>query len=374
MPRNGNTTLIRFTRRWVAWLPLAGVIAVGSMQTACNRGAAEGPQGPPVMPVKVQKIGSQELGQSSDYTATIKSRNSATIMSDVEGWIFAVNVKSGDVVKQGQSLMEIDPRRQAATVANWESQRASKVANQQLAKVQFDRAKGLYASGVISKQELDQAQSTYEAASADVKSMDAQIDQQNVQLRYFHVHAPVAGIVGDIPVHVGDRVTNTTGLTTIDERRGLEVYLPIPSERAKELRMAAPVEILDSVGNVILNTRVDFISPQVDTATQTVLAKAPVDKAADRLRSLQLVKARITWSTQPGITIPVVAVSRLGGQFFAFVAEQKDGKEVARQIPVSLGEISGNDYRVLSGLKAGDEVIVAGGQNLADGMLVKIQQ
>jgi len=125
---------------------------------------------------------------------------------------------------------------------------------------------------------------------------------------------------------------------------------------------------------VILNTRVDFISPQVDTATQTVLAKAPVDKAADRLRSLQLVKARITWSTQPGITIPVVAVSRLGGQFFAFVAEQKDGKEVARQIPLSLGEISGNDYRVLSGLKAGDEVIVAGGQNLADGMLVKIQQ
>jgi len=374
MPRNGNATPLRFTRRWAAWLPLAGVIAVGSLQTACNRGATEGPQGPPVMPVKVQKIGSQELGQSSDYTATIKSRNSATIMSDVEGWIFAINVKSGDVVKQGQSLMEIDPRRQAATVANWESQRASKVANQQLAKVQFDRAKGLYASGVISKQELDQAQSTYEAASADVKSMDAQIDQQNVQLRYFHVHAPVAGIVGDIPVHVGDRVTNTTGLTTIDERRGLEVYLPIPSERAKELKMAAPVEILDSVGNVILNTRVDFISPQVDTATQTVLAKAPVDKAADRLRSLQLVKARITWSTQPGITIPVVAVSRLGGQFFAFVAEQKDGKEVARQIPVSLGEISGNDYRVLSGLKAGDEVIVAGGQNLADGMLVKIQQ
>ena len=374
MPRSGNTTPIRFTRRWVAWLTLACVIAVGSVQTACNRSRAEGPQGPPVMPVKVQKIGSQELGQSSDYTATIKSRNSATIMSDVEGWIFAINVKSGDVVKQGQSLMEIDPRRQAATVANWESQRASKVANQQLAKVQFDRAKGLYASGVISKQELDQAQSTYEAASADVKSMDAQIDQQNVQLRYFHVHAPVAGIVGDIPVHVGDRVTNTTGLTTIDERRGLEVYLPIPSERAKELRMAAPVEILDSVGNVILNTRVDFISPQVDTATQTVLAKAPVDKAADRLRSLQLVKARITWSTQPGITIPVVAVSRLGGQFFAFVAEQKDGKEVARQIPVSLGEISGNDYRVLSGLKAGDEVIVAGGQNLADGMLVKIQQ
>jgi RND family efflux transporter MFP subunit len=341
---------------------------------ACGRSTAEGPQGPPTMPVKVQRIGSQEIGNTSEYVATIRSRNSATIMSDVEGWIFAINVRSGDVVKKGQSLMEIDPRRQAATVSNWESQRASKVANLQLAKVQLERAKGLASSGVISKQDLDQAQSTYEAANADVKSLDAQIHQQEVQLKYYSVFAPVDGIIGDIPVHVGDRVTNTTMVTTIDERRGLEVYLPIPSDRAKELKLGAPVQILDATGNVILTSRVNFISPQVDTATQSVLAKAPVDQGADRLRSQQLVRARITWSTEAGITIPVVAVARVSGQFFAFVAEQKDGHDVARQIPLTLGEISGNDYTVLSGLKPGDQVIVSGGQNLADGMAVKIQQ
>ena len=342
---------------------------------ACSKGTAEGSQGPPAVPVKVQRISSQELGSTSEYVATIKSRNSATIMSDVEGWIFAINVHSGDLVKKGQSLMEIDPRRQAATVSNWEAQRASKVASRELAKVQLERARGLAASGVISKQELDQAVSTYDSADADVKSMDAQIHQQEVQLKYFSVFAPVDGIVGDIPVHVGDRVTNTTALTTIDERRGLEVYLPIPSDRARELKIGAPVQILDATGNVILTTKLYFISPQIDTSTQSVLAKAPVDQATDsRLRSQQLVRARITWSTQPGITIPVVAVSRISGQFFAFVAEQKDGKEVARQVPLSLGEISGNDYKVISGLKAGDNVIVAGGQNLADGMSIKIQQ
>jgi RND family efflux transporter MFP subunit len=295
-------------------------------------------------------------------------------MSDVEGWIFAINVKSGDVVKKGQSLMEIDPRRQAATVSNWESQRAAKEANLQLAKVQLERAKGLYSSGVTSKQDFDQAQSTYDAAAADVKSLDAQINQQQVQLHYFSVFAPVAGTVGDVPVHVGDRVTNTTMLTTIDERHGLEVYLPIPSDRARELKLGAPVQVLDAEGKTILTTRVDFISPQIDTATQSVLAKAPVDQAADRLRSQQLVRARITWSTQQGITIPVVAVARVSGQFFAFVAEQKDGKDVARQLPLTLGEISGNEYTVLSGLKPGDQIIVSGGQNLADGMPIKIQQ
>ncbi|MGA9567911.1 MAG: efflux RND transporter periplasmic adaptor subunit, partial [Candidatus Korobacteraceae bacterium] len=262
----------------------------------------------------------------------------------------------------------------AATVSNWEAQRASKEANLQLAKVQLERTKGLFASGVVSKQELDQAQSAYDAANADVKSMEAQINQQQVQLRYFSVFAPVAGIIGDVPVHVGDRVTNTTMLTTIDERRGLEVYLSIPADRARDLKIGAPVQILDGSGKVILSTRVNFISPQVDTSTQSVLAKAAVDEAADKLRSQQLVRARITWSTQAGITIPVVAVSRVSGQFFAFVAEKKDGKEVARQIPLTLGEISGNDYTVLSGLKAGDEVIVSGGQNLADGMPIKIQQ
>ena len=352
------------------------ILSLGSLTlpVACNRSTAEGPQGPPVMPVKVQRIGSSEIGNTSEYVATIKSRNSATIMSDVEGWIFAIHVKSGDLVKKGQSLMEIDPRRQAATVSNWESQRASKEANLQLAKVQLERAKGLFSSGVTSKQDLDQAQSTYDAAAADVKSLDAQINQQQVQLRYFSVFAPVDGVVGDIPVHVGDRVTNTTMLTTIDERRGLEVYLPIPADRAKELKIGAPVQVLDASGNVILSTRVNFISPQVDTATQSVLAKAPVDQAADKLRSQQLVRARITWSTQPGITIPVVAVARVSGQFFAFVAENKDGKDVAHQIPLTLGEISGNEYTVLSGLKPGDQIIVSGGQNLADGMAIKIQQ
>jgi RND family efflux transporter MFP subunit len=326
------------------------------------------------MPVKVKPITSQEIGSTAEYVATIKSRHSATIMSDVEGWIFDIKVHSGDKVKNGQSLMEIDPRRQRASVSSQESQRAAQVAQLLWTRQQLERTRGLYASGVVSKQDMDQAQSAYDAADANLKALDAQVKQQEVQLRYYSVFAPTDGIVGDVPVHVGDRVTNTTVLTTIDERRGLEVYLPIPSERARDVKMGAPVDVLDTAGNIVLRTRVYFISPQVDPSTQSVLAKAPADEAADRLRSLQLVRARITWSTHSGITIPVVAVSRVSGQFFAFVAEQQNGKTVARQRPVELGEIMGNDYAVLSGLKAGDQVIVSGGQNLADGTPIRIEQ
>ena len=84
-------------------------------------------------------------------------------------------------------------------------------------------------------------------------------------LKYYSVFAPTAGIVGDVPVHVGDRVTNTTPLTTIDERNGLEVYISIPSEHARDIKMGSPVEVLDQAGKVLLKTNVDFISPQVET-------------------------------------------------------------------------------------------------------------
>jgi len=326
------------------------------------------------MPVKVQAVATHEIGDTSEYVATIKSRNSATIMSDVEGWIFAIHVHSGDFVKKGQTLMEIDPRRQQAQVSSYDSQRASKQATLEWTKVQWARSKALWDSGVISKQDFDQARTSYDAALADVKSMDAQVNQQQVQLKYYSVFAPTDGIVGDIPVHVGDRVTNTTPLTTIDERRGLEVYIPIPADRAHEIKMGAPVDVLDNSGKVLLQTKVYFISPQIDTTTQSLLAKAPADQAADVLRSMQLVRARITWNTHPGITVPVVAVSRVSGQFFAFVTEQQDGKAVARQRPLELGEITGNDYVVQKGLKAGDEIVVSGGQSLADGMPVKIER
>lgn len=326
------------------------------------------------MPVKVQTVQDQQIGDASEYVATIKSRNSATIMSDVEGWIFDIHVHSGQVVKKGDTLMEIDPRRQRAAVSNFDSQKASREAALQWAKSQLDRTRALAANGVVSKQDLEQAQSNYDSALADVKAMDAQITSSQVQLKYYSVFAPTDGIVGDVPVHVGDRVTNTTPLTTIDERNGLEVYISIPSEHARDIRMGSPVEVLDQAGKVLLKTNVYFISPQVETGTQSILAKAPADKAADILRNMQLVRARIVWNTHSGVTIPVIAVSRISGQFFAFVATDDNGKTVVHQRPLELGEITGNDYTVLSGLNPGERVVVSGGQNLADGAPVSIQQ
>src|SRR6185295_20172822 len=99
----------------------------------------------------------------------------------------------------------------------------------------------------------------------------------------------------------------------------------------------------------------------------TVLVKAPVPNEGRSLRADQFVRARVIWSTHRGPVVPVLAVSRVNGQFFVFVAEKQGQGSVAHQRPVQLGDMVGNGYAVLSGLKTGEQVITSGLQKVGDG-------
>jgi RND family efflux transporter MFP subunit len=356
-----NTIIAKPAVSVLAGLALAGL--------AC-RGTA--PQAPPGMPVKIQVAKSVPVDDSSEYVATLKSRGSAAIMPQVEGNITSIFVRSGARVPAGAPLMQIDPVKQQATVNSQEDTRAAKVAALQYARQQYTRVQDLKSSGVISQQELDQAKSALDAAEADLRSVEAQVREQQAELRYYRVTAPAAGIVGDIPVRVGDRVTVSTLLTTVDSPGIMEVYVSVPVERAPQLKPGLPVRILDSTGNVLAESHITFISPQVEDQTQTVLVKAGIANAGT-LRPAQFIRARVVWGTRDGPVVPVLAVSRISGQYFAFVAEQEKDGLVARQRPVKVGEIVGNDYVVLEGIKEGDRVIVSGTQFLRDGAPVTPQ-
>ena len=139
-----------------------------------------------------------------------------------------------------------------------------------------------------------------------------------MQLHYYKVVAPWSGIVGDIPVRVGDRVTTTTQLTTVDQPGSLEVYVYVPIEHSSQLKMNLPVQVLDSEGKVLADSRVSFISPQVDNTTQTVLVKARIANSNDALRQSQFIRARVVWGTHKNPEVPILAVSRLGGPILCF--------------------------------------------------------
>ena len=368
MPGSGTKIPSRSVRMKLALcfpLPLLALAA------ACQKGPASA-AGPAMqaMPVQVQVVQAQKIADSSEYLAILKSRHSAVINPQVEGQITKIFVKSGDHVKAGTAILQIDPLKQQATVGSQEASRAAQEANLRYAQTQLERQRKLFEAGVVSKQEFDNAQTSRDAALAQLKSLGEQVNQQQVELHYYRVAAPMAGIIGDIPVREGDRVAVTTLLTTVDEPGTLEAYIYVPAERGKDVRIGLPVHLLDESGKPVSDAHITFVSPEVDNDTQTILAKASIENPKRQLRVSQQMRAQVVWSNHQGPVVPVLSVIRINGRFFVFLAVKEAAGTFARQKGLTIGDTVGNDYVVLDGLKPGDHLIVSGTQFLQDGMPV----
>lgn len=323
------------------------------------------------MPVKVETVALNPVPVSDSYVTTIKSRRSATIQPQVSGNLTQIFVHSGEMVRTGQHLMEIDPTQQQAIVAQQKATEQQALAVYEYNQQDIVRQRSLFSSGIISKQAFQQANQTFNSSKATYEADVAARKSAEQQLAYFHVRAPFNGVVGDVPVHVGDYVSPSTILTTVDDNTQLEAYIYIPAYRSAQVHVGLPVEITDAAGNVLDRTSIYFVSPQVDNQLQAILAKAKVHTKPDVLRNMQQVRSLVIWSSAPAPTVPVLAVTQIGGQPFVFVAKEKDGHYAAEQIAIQLGETVGNQYQVKSGLQAGDKVIVSGMQFLVNGAPVQ---
>ena len=348
-----------------------GLAATGCQKKpAAPAGPGAGMQG---LPVQTATITLAPVAQSSEYVATIKSRRSATIMPQVSGMLTQILVRSGDPVKAGQRLMEIDPRQQQAAVAAQRATERQKKALYDYNTVEVARQQKLFDAGVTSREAYDQAQQAFQNSKADYEAAVESRKTQEQLLAYYTIQAPFDGVVGDVPIHVGDYASPLNPspiLTTVDENKDLEAYIYVPTERSSEVRNGLDVDLTDNSGKVLEKTKIDFVSSQVDSMLQGVLVKAPVHSGSEILRTAQMVKARIIWSTKPMAVVPVLAVIRQSGQSFVYVAQQQNGHFMAVQKAVTLGDTVGNAYSILSGLNPGDRVIVSGTQFLVNGMPV----
>lgn len=309
--------------------------------------------------------------QTSEFIATLKSQRSTTIQPDVSGVISRIYVKPGDRVARGAPLVQINADKQQATVNSTVANRAGTEADVEYWKGQVKRLEALVEAGAISRQEFEQAQNSLRTAEARLRALDAQVREERVELQYYRIEAPQAGIVGDITLRVGDRVTPTSVITTIDDNSVLEADIQVPLDRSPDLRLGLPVELLDAEGHVVATNPITFVAPRVDDRTQTVLVKTAIKGTPPSMRTQQFARARIVWRNSPSLTIPVTAVQRINGLYFCFVAEEADGRLVARQRPIEVGELIGNEYVIRSGLSAGDRVITSGIQKIGNGAPVR---
>jgi RND family efflux transporter MFP subunit len=346
-------------------------LATALVSAAGCKGPAIGPSAaPPPTPVQVAAVVNSAVPTTETYVSTIKSRRSATMQPQVDGNLTRIFVKSGDAVKAGQVLMQIDPLKQVATVQSQQGTEQQQKAVYEYNQTDVARQKALYEAGVISKQAYDQAVQSVQNAKGAYDSAAALTTTQKQELAYYQIRAPFAGVVGDIPVHLGDYVSPTTLLTTVDESNDLEAYIYVPTERATQVHNGLAVDLLDTGGAVLTHSTIDFVSPEVDNGLQSVLAKASIPPST-HLRNGQLVNARVTYATNQTPTVPILAVIRVGGQSFVYIAAPKGGGFTAHQVAVNLGDPIGNLYPVLSGLKTGDRVILSGTQFLQEGAPVQ---
>jgi RND family efflux transporter MFP subunit len=379
-----------------------------ALLSACNE--TPKPAGFPPAVVQVTPVAVRPFCEKTDYLGTLRSRKSVTLSPNVEGQVAQIFVTSGQSVHAGDKLLQIDARMQSAqkesfeaaalsvnsdlanakaTLASLESSLNSKVSTVEFSNAQYARYQTLADQGAVALADRDSWKNRSEAAESERQVVLRQIEAQRMtvqkfertyrqaldslqaqkeQLKYYSITAPFAGIVGDIPVKVGNHVSSSTTLTTVTENHPLEVYISIPAEKVSAMTLGMSVALLSTDGDNFGTSKVTFIAPTVDPASQTVLVKTLYANDKNLLRADQTARAQIIWKQREGIAVPTTAVMQVAGKRYVFVAEKdKDGKEHARQAEIEIYGIEGTHYQVKSGLKLGDRLITTGIQRLTDG-------
>lgn len=364
---------------------------------------------PAGMPVKLGIVRSIQSDDSSTYLASLRSRRSVPLRPQVSAEVRVINVRSGDKVSAGQVLMELDDTKQQAivrglqaseeslqddrsniqqTLLSLQASRESRVARVDFAQQQVNRYSDLLRQGAVSKENVDEKDQILRVAHSELLTIDsqiqaqqalvaknqkqikqcqAQIKEQQTQLQYFVIRAPSAGVVGDVPVRLGELVTSSTLLTTLEEAGPLEVYISVPADQSDRLRIGLPVRLVNEENALLAAGKIFYVSQTVNDADQSILAKAIFENSDNKLRTGQMVNVQVIWSRGTSVLVPVNAVVHLSGKDFVFIAETTRSGVVARQRLVDLGDIVGEDYKVKSGLKPNEQIVLSGVQNLVDG-------
>lgn len=372
------------------------------------------PMGPMQVLVELQDLQLDTVETSSEFIGVLDAEQGVTLRPEVDGRVAQLYVESGQTVQAGAPVVLLSPERNQAEVSAAQAnesvsraalntaqaevsalraEKAEQEAELELQSTEFSRTQALVADGALAQQDLDRVERDRRAAQASLNAINERIvaAQQSVRqseaslaqaraqtgavqadLNDKQVRAPISGVVGDVPVKLGDYLDTGDVITTITQNASLEIDLDIPIEYRDRLREGLPVEIVVGPNSEAIATgNISFVSPQVNAATQSVLATATFDNVVG-LQDDQRVIARVVWSEQPGVLVPTTAISRLGGQTFVFVAQEEtteagETQMVAEQRQVTLGDIQGNSYHITEGIDAGETIVVSGILNLSDG-------
>jgi multidrug efflux system membrane fusion protein len=336
-------------------------------QAKQGRSRASGPV--PVVVATVRKeavpVTIRAVGNAQAYaTVAIKSR--------VDGELMDVHFEDGQAVKKGERLYKIDPRPFQMQLSQATAVLARDRAQLENSRNDLKRTEELHRKGYAAQQQLDLARTTVAALEETIKTDEAAIEGVHLQLGYTEINSPIDGRAADTQVDAGNLVkANDVPLVVINQTKPINVAFSVPEQYAFEIRQRMANEKLEvevAAPNVKRPPQkgvVTFINNAIDSTTGTVLVKATLANDDESLLPGQFVTVILRLTTIPdAIVIPAQAVQT--GQKGEYVFVVKPDKTVDLR-PVVVGETTGPDIVIRSGLEAGEQVVTDGQLRLYPG-------
>ena len=339
-----------------------------------GRGRFGGP-----VPVGVVPVQKGDMPVSLSQLGTVTPLAMVTVKTQINGYLTEVAFREGQMVKKGDFLAQIDPRPYQVALEQAEATLAKDQALLKNVRLDLERYNTLVAQNSIARQTRDTQVSLVAQNQATVKSDQAQIDVQKLNLTYCRIVSPVTGRVGLRQVDPGNYVqtSDPNGIVVVTQLQPISVIFTVAEDNLpavmKRVRAGAslPVSAFDRTGTTELGTgTLETVDNQIDTTTGTVKLRAVFDNREEVLFPNQFVNVRLLVNTmQDTDIVPVSAIQRGAPGTFVYVVSPENTVTVAK---VKLGPSDGQRIAILSGLQAGESVVVDGADRLRDGAKVTL--
>jgi multidrug efflux system membrane fusion protein len=352
-----------------------------SALAGCSRGQknakASGP--PPAVPVGVATVKQRDFPVYLTGLGSVQAFNTVALKTRIDGQITQVNFQEGQDVKQGELLIQIDPRPYQVALEQAQANLQRDEAQLNNAKVQYERMKALYAGGVVAKQDLDTQEASFGQYEGTIAADKAAIDSAKLNLVYTRITSPINGRIGLRQVDIGNYVTAASGssMAVITQMHPIAIIFTLPEDQLQSVREkmqkgALQVDVYSRDDQSKLSTgKLLTIDNQIDPTTGTAKFKAVFENPENNLWPAQFVNVHLLLETRKdAITSPVSAIQRGPQGTFVYLVDSNNTVQVR---PVQLALTQGNAVVIASGLQAGERVVTDGQEKLQAGSRVTPQ-
>lgn len=314
----------------------------------------------PEFPVTVTEVQSVDWIPAIAAIGFIEPNQGVTLTTETSGVIDKIAFESGTQVKQDQPLVLLDS---AVEQANLKSSQARLPA----AQAKYQRYKGLYTKGSISKESFDEAEANYYSLSADIESLKASIARREIK-------APFAGVVGIRNVYLGQYLQPGTDIVRLEDTSVMRLRFTVPQTDISRISIGQEVKIsVDAYPQNTFLGSITAIEPAVSLQSGLIQVQADIPNSDGKLRSGMFARANIILPTlHDQVTLPQTAITFTLYGNNVFIIVEEDGVQRVQQHVVKVGERTEDIAHILSGVKPGDKVVTSGQVRLSNGAKVHI--